>query len=48
MAEIERIEQLEQLRILAKGYTIAIDKALAKSPVGVDTEADLQLARGLI
>jgi 3-deoxy-manno-octulosonate cytidylyltransferase (CMP-KDO synthetase) len=48
MATIEQVEQLEQLRILAKGFTIAIDKALAKSPIGVDTEADLQFARELV
>ena len=47
-AEIERIEQLEQLRVLAKGFSIVLEKAVAKSPVGVDTEADLQVARGLV
>ena len=44
-AELERIEALEQLRVLARGHAIGI--ALAETPpaAGVDTEQDLHRAR---
>ncbi|MBY0544758.1 MAG: 3-deoxy-manno-octulosonate cytidylyltransferase, partial [Gammaproteobacteria bacterium] len=45
IAPLEEIEQLEQLRVLARGERIAIEAARAKSPIGVDTEADLAFAR---
>lgn len=43
----ERIESLEQLRILENGQSIAIDLARAASPVGVDTQADLDRLNAL-
>ncbi len=45
VAPVEEREQLEQLRVLMRGERIAIEVAKAQSPVGVDTEADLALAR---
>lgn len=44
---VEQIEQLEQLRVLMRGYRIAIAPACATSPIGVDTEEDLIIARQL-
>ncbi len=41
-AELEKIEKLEQLRVLANGESIAIDKACEFVPAGVDTAEDLQ------
>ena len=38
---LEQLESLEQLRILEKGYPIAIDIACTNLPAGVDTQADL-------
>lgn len=38
---LEKLESLEQLRILENGQKIAIDIACAKLPLGVDTQADL-------
>lgn len=38
---LERLESLEQLRILEQGYRIAIDVAHVRLPLGVDTQDDL-------
>lgn len=39
--ELERLESLEQLRILENGHRIAIDIAQVNLPPGVDTQEDL-------
>ncbi len=39
--ELERLESLEQLRILENGQKIAIDVAKVTLPLGVDTQEDL-------
>ncbi len=44
----ERIESLEQLRVLWHGYKIHVDLAPAPNPPGVDTLASLQAVRALI
>ncbi|MGE8643792.1 3-deoxy-manno-octulosonate cytidylyltransferase [Acinetobacter vivianii] len=38
---LEKLESLEQLRVLENGHRIAIDVAEANLPPGVDTQADL-------
>lgn len=45
---IEKIENLEQLRILYYGEKIAVDIAIEKSGIGIDTPEDLALARKLM
>lgn len=40
--QLERIESLEQLRVLEAGWRIAVALTPAPFPAGVDTEADLQ------
>lgn len=47
-AMLEKIESLEQLRVLANGEAIHIDEACAQVPGGVDTEADLQRVKALL
>lgn len=44
----ERIECLEQLRVLFRGYKIHVDIAPAKNPPGVDTAASLNEVRLLL
>lgn len=44
-SDLERIEKLEQLRILDHGEKIAVAVVDEKPPKGIDTEADLQAAR---
>lgn len=39
--QLEKLESLEQLRVLENGHRIAIDVAEANLPPGVDTQADL-------
>jgi 3-deoxy-manno-octulosonate cytidylyltransferase (CMP-KDO synthetase) len=46
-AAIEQIESLEQLRVLWHGYKIGVTITQDAPPSGVDTEADLLLAREL-
>ncbi|MFA6902582.1 MAG: 3-deoxy-manno-octulosonate cytidylyltransferase [Gallionellaceae bacterium] len=46
-AAIEQIEALEQLRALWHGYKIGVTITHDAPPSGVDTEADLQVARQL-
>lgn len=48
VCELEQLESLEQLRVLHHGYRIQVAVALADAGIGVDTEADLDLARKLI
>lgn len=38
---LEKLESLEQLRVLENGHRIAIAVAEANLPPGVDTQADL-------
>ena len=47
MGVLEKIENLEQLRILENGQRIAIAPALLSLPPGVDTPADLERLRAL-
>ncbi len=42
---LERIESLEQLRVLWHGYRIAVAVSAAEAPPGVDTPQDLETAR---
>ena len=46
-AAIERAESLEQLRVLAHGYRIALVEAEEAPPAGVDTAEDLARVRAL-
>lgn len=46
-APLERIESLEQLRVLWHGHPIAVELADGVPPAGVDTAADLQRVRAL-
>ncbi|BFM07451.1 3-deoxy-manno-octulosonate cytidylyltransferase [Halioxenophilus aromaticivorans] len=48
MAELEQVECLEQLRILANGKQIHVAQAMAAVPGGVDTAEDLAAVRKLI
>lgn len=47
-AQLEKIESLEQLRVLANGESIHIAEACAQVPGGVDTEADLLRVKALL
>lgn len=47
VATLEKIEKLEQLRVLANSETIAVAKACEFVPAGVDTAEDLQRVRGM-
>jgi len=47
MGVLEKIESLEQLRVLENGRRIAIAPALLSLPPGVDTPADLERLRAL-
>lgn len=47
-ASLEKIESLEQLRVLANGEAIHIAEACAAVPGGVDTEADLLRVKALL
>lgn len=47
LAQIEKAEKLEQLRILYEGHKIHVDQALEDVPGGVDTEDDLTRIRAL-
>ncbi len=46
--DIERLESLEQLRILFHGYKIHVDLAPEKNPPGVDTAASLDEVRQIL
>lgn len=43
-AEIELLESLEQLRVLANGYSIHVEQAKEVPGLGVDTAEDLKIA----
>jgi 3-deoxy-manno-octulosonate cytidylyltransferase (CMP-KDO synthetase) len=45
---LERIETLEQLRLLENGIDIIVGDAVAEVPGGVDTPADLDRVRALL
>lgn len=45
--ELEQVEALEQLRAMWYGHKIHVDVAVESSPIGVDTEEDLQHVRAL-
>ncbi len=47
-SELETTEQLEQLRAMANGVRIHIQKACANIPAGVDTPEDLEKVRRLM
>ena len=47
MGVLERLESLEQLRVLENGHRIAIEVAQANLPPGVDTQADLDRLNAL-
>jgi len=47
-AQLEQIESLEQLRVLANGESIHIAEACAAVPGGVDTEADLLRVKAIL
>lgn len=44
-AAIEQIEALEQLRVMAAGYRIALERVTEAPPSGIDTPEDLAAAR---
>lgn len=45
---LEKIESLEQLRLLENGIEIMVGEAVAEVPGGVDTPADLERVRSLL
>jgi len=45
VAPLERIERLEQLRVLWQGEKIRITQAIITPPAGIDTQADLERVR---
>jgi 3-deoxy-manno-octulosonate cytidylyltransferase (CMP-KDO synthetase) len=47
-ADLEKIESLEQLRVLANGEIIHVADACMPVPGGIDTEEDLQQVRKLL
>jgi 3-deoxy-manno-octulosonate cytidylyltransferase (CMP-KDO synthetase) len=47
-AQLEQIESLEQLRVLANGEVIHIAEACAAVPGGVDTEVDLLRVKAIL
>jgi len=47
-AQLEKIESLEQLRVLSQGDAIHVAEACAQVPGGVDTEADLVRVKALL
>lgn len=46
--ELERLESLEQLRLVENGLAIRLAVAVAPVPGGVDTEADLERVRAVL
>lgn len=45
MSALEKIEKLEQLRIMAQGHRIHVEEACEPVPGGIDTPEDLALVR---
>lgn len=48
VAPIERVELLEQLRVMWNGHMIHVDQACVDVPGGVDTEADLARVKAIL
>jgi 3-deoxy-manno-octulosonate cytidylyltransferase (CMP-KDO synthetase) len=48
VAPLERLESLEQLRVMWNGHLIHIAEAIVPVPGGVDTEEDLQRVKSLL
>lgn len=48
VSALERLERLEQLRLLENGMNMLVEEACREVPGGVDTEEDLQKVRSLI
>ncbi|WP_053981468.1 3-deoxy-manno-octulosonate cytidylyltransferase [Marinagarivorans algicola] len=48
MAQLEVMEKLEQLRILANGQRIHVAKACREVPAGVDTQEDVERVKALL
>ena len=46
--ELERMESLEQLRVLWQGERIHVAEAVVDTPAGVDTERDLERVRRIL
>ncbi len=47
-SQLETLESLEQLRALAAGWRIVVDRARAAIPVGIDTPEDLARFRAML
>ncbi len=48
IGKLERLESLEQLRVLEAGHAISVGISPCVFPIGIDTEADLQRANVFI
>ncbi len=48
VSDLERVEKLEQLRLLDNGIQIFVGEACETVPAGVDTPADLERVRGRV
>jgi 3-deoxy-manno-octulosonate cytidylyltransferase (CMP-KDO synthetase) len=48
MAPLEKIECLEQLRVLSMGESIHVEEAIEQVPAGVDTQEDLERVRAVV
>ena len=48
VGHLERVEALEQLRLLERGRGIAVAEAVAPVPGGVDTPADAERVRRIL
>ena len=48
VADLERTEMLEQLRILAQGGRIHVEFSCEPVPAGIDTAEDLERVRGIV
>ena len=48
MSALEKVEKLEQLRILDHGHLIHVEPAIVNVPAGIDTPADLQRVNDLL
>ncbi|MFT7561454.1 MAG: 3-deoxy-manno-octulosonate cytidylyltransferase (CMP-KDO synthetase) [Flavobacteriales bacterium] len=48
VAMLERVEKLEQLRVLENGHAIHVEEAIENVPGGVDTQEDLEIVRAIV